>query len=108
MALRMREVGSERARRVPMEVGDGPGLPRRTLLSRRVFDALERPSMPTPQELLDRLESRHDELIQKLDDLNVQIEAALAQFAKKRSEDSSTNEVAGEVRPTERPLRRAA
>ena len=40
--------------------------------------------MPTPQELLDRLDSRHDELIQKLDDLNAQIEAALAQFAKAR------------------------
>ena len=41
--------------------------------------------MPTPRELLDRLDSRHDELIRKLDELNAQIEATLAQFAKPRS-----------------------
>jgi hypothetical protein len=41
--------------------------------------------MPTPRELLDRLDSRHDELIRKLDELNAQIETALAQFGKSRS-----------------------
>jgi hypothetical protein len=43
--------------------------------------------MPSPRELLDRLDSRHDELIRKLDELNAQIEATLAQFAKTRSDD---------------------
>jgi hypothetical protein len=64
--------------------------------------------MPTPQELLDRLDTRHDELIQKLDDLNSQIEAALAQFAKKRSEESPAPDVVGVVKPNARPMRRAA
>ena len=41
-------------------------------------------SMPTPRELLDRLDSRHDELIRKLDELNAQIEQTLAEFAKSR------------------------
>ena len=41
--------------------------------------------MPTPRELLDRLDSRHDELIRKLDELNAQIEAALTSFAKSRA-----------------------
>jgi hypothetical protein len=40
--------------------------------------------MPTPRELLDRLDSRHDELIRKLDELNDQIEQALAQIGKSR------------------------
>jgi hypothetical protein len=41
---------------------------------------------PTPRELLDRLDSRHDELIAKLDELNAQIEAALAEFARSREQ----------------------
>ncbi len=41
--------------------------------------------MPTPRELLERLDSRHDELIRKLDELNAQIEATLAQFGKSRT-----------------------
>jgi hypothetical protein len=45
---------------------------------------------PTPRELLDRLDARHDELIGKLDELNAQIEAALAEFA--RSREQSTGE----------------
>jgi hypothetical protein len=40
--------------------------------------------MPTPtlspRELIDRLDSRHEELIAKLDELNARIEAALAEF----------------------------
>jgi hypothetical protein len=38
----------------------------------------------TPRELVDRLDARHDELIAKLDELNAQIEAALAEFARTR------------------------
>ena len=45
--------------------------------------------MSTPREMLDRLDSRHDELIRKLDELNVQIEQALAQFAKTRTASPS-------------------
>ena len=41
--------------------------------------------MPTPQELLQRLDSRHDELIRKLDELNADIERALAEFATTRA-----------------------
>ena len=41
--------------------------------------------MPTPQELLQRLDSRHDDLIRKLDELNAEIEQALADFAKSRA-----------------------
>jgi outer membrane murein-binding lipoprotein Lpp len=36
------------------------------------------------REILDRLDARHDELITKLDELNAQIEAALAEFARSR------------------------
>ena len=39
---------------------------------------------PTPRELLDRLDARHDELIEKLDELNAQIELALAEFIRSR------------------------
>ena len=38
----------------------------------------------TPRELVDRLDSRHEELIAKLDELNAQIEAALAEFGRPR------------------------
>ena len=39
---------------------------------------------PSPREMLDRLDARHDELIERLDELNAQIEAALAEFARTR------------------------
>ncbi len=38
----------------------------------------------TPRELVDRLDARHDELIAKLDELNAQIEAVLAEFSRWR------------------------
>jgi hypothetical protein len=38
----------------------------------------------TPPELMERLDARHDELIAKLDELNAQIEAALAEFSRSR------------------------
>jgi hypothetical protein len=51
------------------------------------------PAPPTtPRELVDRLDARHEELIQKLDDLNARIEATLAEFA--RSRDPATAPVA--------------
>ena len=44
--------------------------------------------MPIPahgsQEVLERLDSRHDELIRRLDELNTHIEAALAEFTASR------------------------
>jgi len=68
--------------------------------------------MPTPQEMLERLDSRHDELIHKLDELNAQIEAALQQFTKARSEANPAQDVvaivAAEAKPAERRMRRAA
>jgi hypothetical protein len=42
---------------------------------------------PTARELVDRLDARHEELIQKLDELNARIEATLAEFT--RSRDAS-------------------
>ena len=42
--------------------------------------------LATPQEMLDRLDARHDELIAKLEELNVQIEKALADMAVARAE----------------------
>jgi hypothetical protein len=38
----------------------------------------------TPRELVDRLDARHDDLITKLDELNAQIEAALAELVRTR------------------------
>lgn len=38
----------------------------------------------SPRELVDRLDVRHEELIAKLDELNAQIEAALAEFTRTR------------------------
>jgi hypothetical protein len=40
---------------------------------------------PTPRELIDRLDARHEELIEKLDELNARIEATLAEFARSRN-----------------------
>ena len=46
------------------------------------------PAMPAPaptsREIVDRLDARHEELIQKLDELNARIEATLAEFARSR------------------------
>jgi hypothetical protein len=40
----------------------------------------------TPRALVDRLDARHEELIAKLDELNAQIEAVLAEFGRSREE----------------------
>jgi hypothetical protein len=42
----------------------------------------------TPQEMLSRLEVRHDELLTRLNELNEQILAALAELTEKRPADS--------------------
>jgi len=39
---------------------------------------------PTARELVDRLDSRHEELIQKLDELNARIEVTLAEYTRVR------------------------
>ena len=36
----------------------------------------------SPRDLVDRLDARHEELIARLDELNAQIEAALAEFGR--------------------------
>ena len=41
-------------------------------------------SPPSPRELIERIDARHQELIERLDDLNDQIERALAEFARTR------------------------
>jgi hypothetical protein len=46
----------------------------------------------TPRELVQRLGARHDELIAKLDELNAQIEAALAEFSRSRELPSANVE----------------
>jgi hypothetical protein len=43
---------------------------------------------PSSCELIERLSARHDELIERLDELNAQIERALAQVFRPRSEAS--------------------
>ena len=49
------------------------------------------PAPPTtPRELVDRLDARHEELIQKLDELNACIEATLAEFARAREPAASS------------------
>ncbi len=62
--------------------------------------------MSTPRELLDRLDSRHDELIEKLDDLNAQIEKALAKIFQTRA--ATGREPAPAAVPAEATPRRAA
>jgi hypothetical protein len=53
------------------------------------------PAQPlTPRELVDRLDSRHEELIVKLDELNAQIEAALAEFGRPREVSQIENKKA--------------
>jgi hypothetical protein len=39
---------------------------------------------PSPRELVDRLDSRHEELLQKLDELNARIELTLAEYTRSR------------------------
>ena len=58
-----------------------PGLPSNPRLAMPV--RMAKPPC-TPRELVDRLDARHDELIAKLDELNAQIEAALAEFSRSR------------------------
>jgi hypothetical protein len=62
--------------------------------------------MSTPRELLDRLDTRQDELIEKLDDLNAQIEKALAKIFQTRA--ATSREPATATIPTESAPRRAA
>jgi hypothetical protein len=47
----------------------------------------------TPRELVERLDARHDELIAKLDELNAQIEAALAEFSRTREQPPFEDEL---------------
>jgi hypothetical protein len=47
----------------------------------------------TPRELVERLDARHDELIAKLDELNAQIEAALAEFNRTRHQPATEDEL---------------
>jgi tetrahydromethanopterin S-methyltransferase subunit G len=54
-------------------------------------------SSASPRELIDRLDARHDELIERLDELNAQIERALAQVYRARGA-SRPNETATNVR----------
>jgi hypothetical protein len=42
-------------------------------------------SPPSARELVDRLDSRHEELIQKLDELNARIEQTLAECLRTRA-----------------------
>lgn len=42
-------------------------------------------STPTARELVDRLDARHEELIQKLDELNARIEKTLADCLRSRA-----------------------
>ncbi len=63
--------------------------------------------MPTPSELLERLESRHDELIRKLDELNAHIEKALADVYRKRAATTRESQP-GDAPLLEQPLRHAA
>lgn len=48
----------------------------------------------TPRELVDRLDARHEELIARLDELNAQIESALAEFGRSRTVAQPENEAA--------------
>jgi hypothetical protein len=48
---------------------------------------------PTARELVDRLDARHEELIQKLDELNARIEATLAEFARSREQREQAEDI---------------
>jgi hypothetical protein len=56
---------------------------------RSPFDTRQAPPMsvsqPTARELVERLDSRHEELIQKLDELNARIEQTLAECLRTRA-----------------------
>jgi hypothetical protein len=59
--------------------------------------------MSDPRELLNKLDSRHDELIRKLDELNAQIEQALEEFSKNRAAEANGDmEANAAVQPTRR------
>jgi hypothetical protein len=45
------------------------------------------------REVLERLDTRHDELIARLDELNAQIELALAEFVKSRDARTYDTEI---------------
>ena len=47
----------------------------------------------TSRELVDRLDARHEELIARLDELNAQIESALAEFGRTRKADAEDDEL---------------
>ena len=88
----------------PCEVRIPPHLPRPAAASEhgRTAPTAKSPmpaprELPTPRELLDRLETRHDELIRKLDELNVQIEETLAQFIKARGGANGTTSAKSET-----------
>ena len=61
------------------------------------------PAPLSPREVVDRLDARHEELIEKLDELNARIEAALAEFARSRA--ATSHEVA---LPEDEKVRKAA
>jgi hypothetical protein len=46
----------------------------------------------TSRELVDRLDARHEELIARLDELNAQIEAALAEFGRSREAEADADD----------------
>ena len=52
------------------------------------------PTPLSPRELVERLDARHEELLQKLDELNARIEATLADFAKGRGEEQAERPLA--------------
>jgi hypothetical protein len=56
--------------------------------------------------MIDRLDARHDELIQKLDELNAQIEKALAKIFQSRA--ATTRGPAPAAAPADSVPRRAA
>lgn len=47
----------------------------------------------SPREMVDRLDSRHEELIQKLDELNARIEVTLAEYTRSRDSRDYRNAV---------------
>lgn len=66
--------------------------PTRQAFSPRLVATSMAKSPATPRELIDRLDSRHDELIQRLDELNAQIERALADVYRNRAAAESRRE----------------
>jgi hypothetical protein len=61
---------------------------------RRQVGAFSMPHPPlTSRELVDRLDARHEELIAKLDELNAQIEAALAEFGRSAGKAAAADQL---------------